>query len=256
MATGFARGAADRGKRVQFGDGKKAVWDQFSAPVFQGNPNIAPKESRFLKDDRIEWVPFYRGHRQYNRISSDNKHWIWNYDFRPIPGELFFTMDETRFAKRATLSKSFVVIEPNLPPRKKSSPNKDWSFKRYLDLAHKLSAAGIEIVQFVYGTGKRIPGAKVVFTPSFRLGFATLRRAALYIGPEGGMHHASAALDVKAVVLFGGFVPPQVTGYDKHINLTHETDFCGSLLPCDHCKAAMARISVDEVFDAAMGQLG
>jgi hypothetical protein len=254
LATGFARGAAARGKRVQFGDGKKAIWDQRSAPIFAGNPNIAPKEARFLDDPRIEWVHFYRGNRLYNQIAKDNSHWIWNYDFRAIPGELFFSKDELRFGEK--VGNDFVLVEPNLPPQKKSSPNKDWGFPKYIALVDRLKKAGLEVAQLVYAEGRRLPGVKKVHTPNFRLALAALRQAQIYVGPEGGLHHASAALGVKATVLFGGFVPPQVTGYEFHTNLTGGAEACGSITPCAHCKAAMAKIDVDEVFGDVLSQLG
>lgn len=255
MATGFARGAATRGKRVQFGDGVKAIWDQHSQIIFTGNPNIAPKESRFLKDDRIEWVHFYRGNRIYNRINDAGDRWIWNYDFRSIPGELFFSQDEKRFAEKQ--GKRYVVIEPTVPTWKKGATNKEWLPYRYQEVARRLAKAGYQVVQLVHGPGMRLDGPAIrkLHTPTFRLAAAVLSRAALYIGPEGGMHHAAAALSVPGVVLFGGFIPPQVTGYDIHTNLTGGAEACGWLRPCDHCKAAMARISVEEVIEAALEQL-
>jgi hypothetical protein len=57
------------------------------------------------------------------------------------------------------------------------------------------------------------------------------------------------------VVLFGGFIPPQVTGYPGHVNLTGGAVACGSLQRCSHCQAAMNAISVDEVHAAALGLL-
>jgi ADP-heptose:LPS heptosyltransferase len=113
-----------------------------------------------------------------------------------------------------------VLVEPNLPNWKKSSPNKDWGFPKYIALIDRLKRAGIEVVQFVYAEGRRLPAVKKVHTPNFRLGLAVLKQAQIYVGPEGGLHHAAAALGVKGTVLFGGFVPPQVTGYDFHTNLT------------------------------------
>jgi hypothetical protein len=191
-------------------------------------------------------VHFYRGNRQYNQIAKDNSHWIWNYDFRAIPGELFFSKDELRFGEK--VGNDFVLVEPNLPPQKKSSPNKDWGFPKYIALVDRLKKAGLEVAQLVYAEGRRLPGVKKVHTPNFRLALAALRQAQIYVGPEGGLHHASAALGVKATVLFGGFVPPQVTGYEFHTNLTGGAEACGSITPCAHCKAAMAKIDVDEVF--------
>jgi hypothetical protein len=66
------------------------------------------------------------------------------------------------------------------------------------------------------------------------------------------MHHGAAAMGVPGVVLFGGFIPPQVTGYLMHANLTGGAEACGSLNPCPHCAAAMQAISVDEVLHHAM----
>jgi hypothetical protein len=56
-------------------------------------------------------------------------------------------------------------------------------------------------------------------------------------------------------VLFGGFIPPQVTGYDLHTNLTGGAEACGHVEPCKHCQRAMANISVDQVKDAIIGQV-
>jgi len=84
---------------------------------------------------------------------------------------------------------------------------------------------------------------------------AILRRAKLYIGGEGGMHHGAAAVGVQGVVLFGGFIPPEVTGYALHTNLTGGAEACGSFNPCAHCAAAMQAIGVDEVLEHAMKRL-
>src|SRR6185369_14162072 len=77
MATGLARGAHARGKRIAFGDGRNIIWDANSAAIFRGNPNIARPGSE--RDRDIEWLPYYKGHRIYNRL-GDRK-WIWNLDF-------------------------------------------------------------------------------------------------------------------------------------------------------------------------------
>jgi ADP-heptose:LPS heptosyltransferase len=78
-----------------------------------------------------------------------------------------------------------------------------------------------------------------------------MRRAKLAILPEGGLHHGAAAIEKRAVVLFGGFIPPSVTGYDTHINLVGSDNFCGSIHPCKHCADAMKSISVETVLNAA-----
>jgi hypothetical protein len=249
IATGLARGAADRGRRVAFGDGRRILWGPHSAEVFKGNPNIAPPGSERAAD--IEWVDYYKGHRLYN--VGHGTHWVWNYQFRPQPGELFFSPAEIEFAE--CFDPGFVVVEPNVPWHKPQAANKDWGFSKYERVAGLLRKAGREVVQFAVGRD-RLSNVRTVTTPSFRHSLAVLRRAALVITPEGGLHHGAAATGTPAVVLFGGFIPPEATGYAMHANLTAGgAKACGLLSPCRHCRAAMDSISVDEVMAAAERQM-
>lgn len=249
MASGMARGAAQRGKRIAFGDGHKIKWDQHSRMIFQRNPNIA--EPGQEKTGNVEWIEFYRGNRIYNRTGPNG--WIWNYDFKAIPGEVFFSRDETTFAEQ--FGRGFIVIEPNVPAFKSVASNKQWPVDRYEAVAAKFTTKGLRIVQFGYGGLARLRSASLMATPTFRHALAVLSRASLFVGPEGGMHHGAAAVGIPAVVIFGGFIPPAVTGYDAHTNLTGGAEACGSTKPCMHCRAAMNAISIDEVCDAASRHL-
>lgn len=250
MATGFARGALARNKRIAFGDGKRLIWDNLSAGIFAGNPNICRPGHENSRS--TEWIPFYRGNRLYNKLGDGR--WIWNYEFRPKPGEMFFSKEEIAFADR--MPRGFVVIEPNVPVQKSVAVNKQWPVDRYEEVARRLSAAGLTVVQLKYGGRNNLRNASSVHSPNFRKALALLERASLYIGPEGGMHHGAAAVGVSAVVLFGGFIPPSVTGYETHTNLTgNSSEACGSLIKCDHCLSAMKSIEVDEVYAAATGHL-
>lgn len=98
-------------------------------------------------------------------------------------------------------------------------------------------------------------GVSHIRTATFRQACGALSGAKLYIGPEGGLHHAAAALGIPAVVIFGGFIHPRTTGYDLHTNLFVGDEPCGSTNYCVHCVDAMASISVDEVFSAAIARL-
>jgi ADP-heptose:LPS heptosyltransferase len=261
MATGLARGAAKRGKRIAFGDGRKIIWDQFSESIFRHNPNIAKPGTERQGD--VEWIEFYKGKRLYNRASAHC--WEWNYQFSPKRGEIFFNPEEVRHAEQ--FGSGYVVIEPNIPAFKSVAPNKQWPIERYEEIARRLTAMGYQVVQFGYGGVHRLKSASLIATSSFRQALANLARAALYIGPEGGMHHGAAAdkctkEDKKpfaratpAVVLFGGFIPPQVTGYECHTNLTGGAQACGSHNRCQHCLDAMRAITVDQVHEAALRYL-
>lgn len=252
MGTGMARGAKARGKRVAFGHPRRGiVWDRFSAEIFMLNPNIACLGSE--RDDDLEWIPFYSGHRLYNRMSARKNRWIWNMEFRPTPGEFYFSEQERAWAD--SLPPGYIVVEPNVEARKSWSVNKDWPEYRYNEVIRELSKDW-EIVQFAYGAPRLAAGVRLVSPPSFRSAAAALARAALYFGPEGGMHHAAAAVGIPAVVIFGGFIPPEVTGYDFHTNLTGKSgEACGSLRACAHCRRALLSITPEEVTDAVRKRL-
>lgn len=262
MATGFARGAAARGKRIAFGDGQKIVWHKFAEEMFKGNPNIAPPGSEGARD--LEWIPHYAGRRVYNSLVQGEGKWRWVTGRCGVPGEMFFTDREKSWAKGAIQEwnghrKRFVVIEPNVPQFKSVAPNKQWRTDWYEEVAAKLKRDGETVVQFTYlgryGAGYKLASAKHFASPSFRLGLAVLSHAALYIGTEGGLHHGAAAVGIPAVVIFGGFISPDVTGYTDHINMFSGGEACGSLTPCQHCRDALDAIKSQEVYTAARSLL-
>ena len=88
-------------------------------------------------------------------------------------------------------------------------------------------------------------------TPGFRDAAALLRGARAAVLPEGGLHHAAAAVGCRAVVLFGAFGDPRATGYAEHINIRidRETDR-GWRGPHAGAEAAMRLITPDHVAGA------
>jgi hypothetical protein len=246
IATGFARGAAARGKRIAFGDGRRLLWGPWCAEIFRYNPNIAIHAD----ESNIEWISYYKGHRGYNHLDASGQRWIWNYKFKAQPGEFFFDAIERMRTLRRPGS---VLLEPNVPWHKSVAVNKDWGRARYQALAQKLRRAGWRVLQNTYGKVRL--DVETIAVHSLRDAAATIASVDLVIVPEGGLHHAAAAVGTKAIVIFGGFIPPQVTGYDAHINLTGGAEACGSLHRCDHCRRALEAIEVDHVYALADAQL-
>lgn len=253
QATGLARGLASQGKRAAFGDGHRQFWSAQSHQLFAGNPNIAPLGSETAADT---WIPHYRGHRLYGEIKGSR--WVFR-DFECPPGEVFLTKEEKTFALSRLWGPDPVAI---IEPRVKAigacqGVNKQWPASSYRELASRLLAAtGCRPVQLLPpGIKPLLRDVDVIETPSFRHALAILGLAALYIGPEGGMHHGSAAMGTPAVVIFGGFNTPRSTGYAWHENIA-VGEPCGSIEACWHCKAAMESISVDRVLEGAARQLG
>jgi hypothetical protein len=254
MATGLARGARDRGKRIAFGDGRTLIWGPQSAMVFRNNPNIAQPGTEFRSD--VEWIHYCKGHRIYNYLDRPNNCWVWEKNWKAIPGEFFFDEGERRFGE--SVEPGFIVFEPTPPLWKGMSVNKDWGFDRFQRVADALLNDGHRVVQFRHDKtekGRFLKGVEFIDTASYRHAMAALAKAELYVGVEGGLHHGAAAVGTKGVVIFGGFVSPQSTGYDIHENLFSGGVACGKVVPCKHCRTALDAITVEQVMDSCRRML-
>ncbi len=237
IATSFAKGAKYRGELIAFGNGQKIIWGPYSEMIFKSNPNIArPGQERL---PNVKWVNYYKGHRIYNTQGNDR--WIWNYQFHVTPGEIFLGTE------LPWQNNNLIIIEPNVP-KKRCAPNKQWPIDRWHFLVKELTSIGLTVKQLEYGASNQV--AEGIQTKTFQNAVYWLTSARLAILPEGGLHHAAAAVGTPAVVLFGGFVPPSVLGYDSHINLTGGAVACGSFGRCEHCIDAMNNITVDEVIQS------
>jgi ADP-heptose:LPS heptosyltransferase len=134
-----------------------------------------------------------------------------------------------------------VMIEPTT---KVPDGNKAWLWDRWQAVARTRS----DFVQCGPADAPRLTGVEFVET-TFRNAAAVLSGCRAFVGPEGALHHAAAALDVPAVVLWSEFISPDVTGYASQINIRHAGPACGSRVPCESCKRSMEAITVQEVVE-------
>lgn len=209
----------------------RAYWD----PVFENNPKILKQPpSPELTHDRLINAP---GARPY-LAGMTKEHWIFK-SFAIETGELFFTEAERAFAEPY---RGRIMIEPNIKAIGHS--NKAWITDRWQQLVD----TGIgPMIQCTPPGTRSLNGVQGLTTTSFRLACAVLAVSRAFVGTEGGLHHAAAAVGTPAVVLFSEFISPQFTGYSMHRNLRHAGEACGRRIPCTGCRESMLRISVDEV---------
>ena len=228
--------------------------------LWEGNPRIAPPGSerngeRLLRLENAAWTrPYIDWHRM-------------NVEFAAVhPGREFTTKKirdprlPWRFtnhkAKRGELylerceKRGYIVIEPLY--KIGVSPNREWGFERYQAVVDALPR--LDWVQLNPNGTRILRGARHLPADHFVKACWLLSGAALYVGPEGGLYHAAAALGVPAVAIFGGFVSPANQGYDDpdYVNLYEPMDGaspCGQRVPCPHCKEAMAKITPERVID-------
>lgn len=229
LTSGIVRKAhLKTGKKVLVGDGEKVIWSE----VFDHNPRI----SREITPDCV-WVKSVKGNRPYiDYARSTPGRMVWK-PWKAEPGELYFSEEELRWTET-----DFVYIEPNV--KGSFGGNKDWGFEKWQAVVDALP------LNWIQGKGRPLRNVLQLETRSFRDACALLSRAFLFVGTDGGMHHAAAALGLPAVVVWGGLIGPNTLGYDFHTNLCKATSFCGSVTPCLHCRQALDSITPDMVVEA------
>lgn len=245
---------AGRARVMQLTDSRKVMvtyqgvprWSQWAATIWENNPRIAKPDHvgdfQFLeaRDKVTNMRPYH--------LAKTATRWKYNPDFRPDIGELYLSEAERSFGAQHA---GRVIVEPHIKPG--ASPNKQWGWDRWTALASRLRAAGVRVTQ-LGGPGTRLlDGAQLVETANFRLACAVLARARACVLPEGGTHHAAAALGIPGVVIFGGYIGVETTGYAVHRNLgVSVADACGMRTPCKHCATAMEAITPGVVADALL----
>lgn len=277
MATGRAKilHETDPSLPIAIGDGRRLS----PSEVFDHNPRLATPA--MLEAGRpVRWLIDHPGNRPYvdyeatqrlagvaepkpfperGPVIKAMRTWRYRADFAAQPGEIYLTEAERAWARDAIGqvggNRPLLVIEPSVKPS--ASPNKAWP---YWDILSSRLAADWRIIRLGVHDNPPSRGvaATAIKTPSFRLACAVLARAAAVILPEGGLHHAAAALGIPGVVIIGGYTPVRMTGYGIHVNLwaSHPETPCGRRDRCDHCRAAMAEIVPQRVVTALEMSLG
>lgn len=206
--------------------------------LFKGVPYLI---ERPLRGERYQRHVNSPGHRPYIRLKTAER-WYWN-KYRPEPADVVLTEAEDRFGR---VAEGAIIIEPNV--KNIGHRNKDWGWAHWQRLVHLLRDAGHSLVlQMTRPGDKALQGVATLPVGDFRTALACLKHARLYVGPEGGLHHGAAAMRTPAVVIFGGFVSPETTGYDQHRNLFTGGEACGLRTDCPHCRKAMNAITPERV---------
>lgn len=214
------------------------------SPIWDHNPRIAGRKDK----DVQEYRPRVNGLRPYCTKKTPDR-WWWT-EYKPEVGEFYFSRTEQNFA---SMHHPEIIVEPSV--KEKASPNKDWGIENWQRLVVMLNKEGFKVSQMGGRDTPRLSGAYFIETDTFRQAAAVLARAKAAVLPEGGLHHAAAAVGVRSVVLFGGFISEKQTGYDMHVNIFTGGEPCGWRKPCDHCKEAMAKITPDMVLHELKGIL-
>lgn len=226
--------------------GKVGIYDKSGSQryhmAWENNPYIARLGE--AHDKKLVNAPSARPYvKRVNHMA-----WEWQ-PYKPKPAKMYFSNAELKFME--SLPVNYVVIEPNLKD-KAESVNRQWNWERFVEVSESIN---IPFVQLGKTKPKMLPNAKWIQTDNPRYMAGVMKMSRAYIGHEGGMHHTSAAVGRPAVVIFGGFTSPLVTGYEQHINMSDNTLGCGKRVKCNHCEIAMNNIKTEDVIYALRGIL-
>lgn len=225
--------------KVAVGNGRQL---RYSQQIFTHNP-VMLTEQELSEGVEHQWLRNYPGHRHYidnvRTINASEKKYVWRKVGPLRNGVIVFNKKEQRTAMHGR----FTFIDPHVKDR----PNKDWGSDKYQRLVKSLP--GVRFVQPSYGK-PILDGVEAFPCKTFRQGMRLMRDAESAVINEGGMHHAAAAVGTPAVVIYGGFISPDQTGYTMHTNLYVGGEPCGMISRCGHCRDALDSISVFDVAEA------
>ena len=253
MATGEVEAIRKLKPNAKFviGDGIRSYWNE----VFDNNPHII-RGSETNKYEEVIWIDNYEGNRPYRNYGKKypEDKYNWKDKYTPKKGKIYFTKDEIELSnlfikqiRKKIGKKKLIYLESNVKKRL-GFENRNWGEDRWLKVVSELNTK-YEFLEITYGLRKPIDGTINIHGLNFRTSVAVLSKCDLFLGFEGGMHHAAAATSRKSVVLFGGHISPEITGYSQHSNIYSNIKGspCGSKYSCDHCKECLSLITPNRV---------
>ena len=164
-------------------------------------------------------------------------------------GHIYLTEQELDRGRQARKTYGhYILIEPS--PTDRKNVNRAWPLDSWERMITRLQRTlNYPIVQFDHPHAARLSGIPAIASPTFRDACGLIASAHLVVSLEGGIPFACAALDVPAVVLWGGCVSAPTLAYPEQVNIVDgdpQTP-CGSLKPCDHCTVAWRKFDPDMI---------
>lgn len=242
MACGEARALHERtGRRVVILDRHgKPRW----SPVWDGVPFLARERTAGTTT-----MVNAGGARPYIASKTDTA-WRWK-PYQPKPATFVLTPAERALGE---LVRGKVVVEPSVKKAGLDKVNKAWITDRWQAVVDRLPFGSVAQCH-PPDDAHVLRDVVAIRTPTFRDAMGVLSGARLFVGTEGGMMHAAAALGVPAVILWTEFISPEITGYPQHRHIRHAGPPCGMRVLCRGCMDSSERITVDEVVDAIEKEL-
>lgn len=213
---------------------KKIVVEARWVEFFKNNPYVDWVTDKHFKTTKRHLKPKYA--IDENTKDSIYKQFMKSLD---LPGnaapQLYLTDTEIQQAKNK-YDFPYIVICP-AGKVKFSANRKEWgieNFQKLRDLMidHQFIQIGLKKDALL----KNVIDARGV--PVLESA-AIIQNSLFFIGLEGGLMHLTKAVNKKSVIIYGGFIRPQISAYEENLNISNLVD-CSpcfhSSYPHEHCE--------------------
>lgn len=157
--------------------------------------------------------------------------------------EIFLNEDERSKRLLPETGKQWVAIQST--GLAKWTDNKNWGAEQFREVVRLLKGK-VSLVQLgVEGDPSLGADLELQGKLPIRDVFVVLRQCRAFVGQVGFLMHASAAVDISSVVIYGGFEAPWQSGYNQNINLYSDIECapCWLETKCPYQKKCMSIIT-------------
>jgi len=146
-----------------------------------------------------------------------------------------------------------IVVQTSRKNPRYQFANKEWVPGNWKQLGDQLSGMG-RLVQVGSADDPEIFGAADLRGKTTIRELASLMaNARVFVGLEGFLMHLARAVDLPSVIIYGGWIAPNQSGYENNINLFTALPCspCGFTNHCDYDRECMKKITPETVAEAA-----
>lgn len=217
--------------------------------LFRDNPHADWVTDKHMKTTKRHIKPVYRVEKRGDRPFIEQMLGYVGSATVGVP-HIYLTEAEIRRARTCHPGRYVAVC----PTGKSvfSANRREWGLERFQELRGLL--AEYRFVQVGLARDPLMDDVADARGLSIRESAAIIHNAWFFLGLEGGFMHVARSVGTRSVIIFGGYILPEVSGYRDNVNISSEVD-CSpcynshvSRTPCDSMKC-MEAITPRVVYD-------
>ena len=238
------------------------------SPVFENNPYIYDEakdkgknifvlplnlqETNYCKKDTPD-----KAYQRYDKHIIEQIVEYYGIKNPTLKCELYFKESEKlqvdQILKDNSIGSEFIVIEPQT--KDSYTKNKKYPLAKWQYVVDQLLKDGHTIVQLGQETKKKNLKGVINLTgkTTFRHAARILEKSKLLIASEGGLMHAANAVSTISVIVYTGFIHPDMTAYPENTNIWigEKHGPCGMKIECKECSLDAKNHNPIEIVNAA-----